>query len=154
MKKILLSAFVILIFIGYVIHKRLEPIPTVGVVVPSPLGTNNSSEPTTNDLSIPTPMGATTTSFKDGQYIGPSTDAFYGNIQVKVTIQGGKITDVVFLDYPQDRNTSIEINTQAMPILKEEAIQNQNANVDIVSGATQTSLAFIKSLQAALNQAQ
>lgn len=95
-----------------------------------------------------------TSAYKDGAYLGVVADAFYGNVQVKATISGGKITNVVFLDYPHDRQTSREINSQAMPILKQEAIQIQTANVDIVSGATQTSLAFVHSLQSALNQAK
>jgi uncharacterized protein with FMN-binding domain len=74
-------------------------------------------------------------------------------VQVKVAIQNGKIADVQFLDYPQDRGHSIEINSYAIPILKSEAIQIQNSSVDIVSGATETSLAFIQSLASALAQA-
>ena len=97
-------------------------------------------------MATPSTGGA----YKDGVYTGPVTDAFYGNVQVQATIQGGKITDVTFLDYPHDRGTSVYINSQATPYLKQEAIQAQSANVDVVSGATQTSLAFIKSLTAAL----
>lgn len=91
--------------------------------------------------------------YKDGTYTGDVVDAFYGNVQVKAIVVGGKLTDVQFLDYPQDRHTSVEINTQAMPQLKSEAITAQSANVDIVSGATQTSRGFIQSLQSALQKA-
>jgi uncharacterized protein with FMN-binding domain len=91
--------------------------------------------------------------YKDGAYTGVVADAYYGNIQVQAVIQNGKITDVNFLQYPNDRRTSIEINTQAMPILRSEAIQVQSANVDIVSGATDSSIAFRQSLSSALNQA-
>jgi uncharacterized protein with FMN-binding domain len=81
-------------------------------------------------------------------------DAYYGNVQVQVTVNGGKITDVQFLDYPQDRGTSREINGQATPLLAQEAIAVQNANVDIISGATDTSMAFQQSLAVALSQAK
>lgn len=91
--------------------------------------------------------------YKDGSYTGPVTDALYGNLQVEAVITGGKLTDVIFLDYPQDRPTSREINNQAMPYLKSEAIAAQIAQVDVVSGATQTSRAFIESLASALNAA-
>jgi len=60
---------------------------------------------------------------------------------------------VQFLQYPSDRNTSIRINSRAMPILKQEAISAQNANVNIVSGATDSSQAFQQSLASALSQA-
>lgn len=99
---------------------------------------------------MPAPMMG----FKDGQYTGNPADAYYGFVQVKVTISDGKITDVVFLQSPNDRSTSILINQQAMPYLKQEAITAQSGNVDIVSGATLSSEAFIQSMNSALNQAK
>ncbi len=102
----------------------------------------------------PASSSAPTGKYKDGQYTGPSTDAYYGNVQVKVTVSGGQVADVQFLDYPQDRGTSVYINSQAMPILKSEAIQMQTAPVDAVSGATYTSQAFNQSLASALSQAR
>jgi uncharacterized protein with FMN-binding domain len=91
--------------------------------------------------------------FNDGTYTGPSIDAYYGNIQVAAVISGGKLTDVQILDYPQDRRTSQNINSQALPILVSEAISAQSANIDAVSGASESSPAFISSLSAALAQA-
>ena len=110
---------------------------------------------TTTDTSTST---ATTTVasalYKDGQYDGRIADAYYGNVQVRAIIQGGKLTDVQFLSYPNDRNQSIEINSYALPILKSEAIKVQSAQVNIVSGATNTSNALINSLSSALSQAK
>lgn len=91
--------------------------------------------------------------YRDGTYTGNVADAYYGNVQVQTTIVNGKITDIQFLQYPSDRRTSQEINSQAMPILKQETIVAQNARVDMVSGATQTSRAYIESLQSALAKA-
>ena len=107
--------------------------------------------PTETPLPIPTatPEGQ----YKDGTYDGPVVDAYYGNVQVETIVQGGKITDVQFLDYPKDRRTSRQINQQAMPWLTQEAVQVQNANVDLIGGATFTSEAFVRSLQSALEQA-
>ncbi len=85
--------------------------------------------------------------------MGDAVNAFYGNVQVQAIIQNGKIADIQFLQYPNDRSRSIEINTSVMPLLKQEVIQAQNARVDIVSGATDTSQAFIQSLQSALIRA-
>lgn len=106
--------------------------------------------PTQTTAPSPKPSGA----YRDGSYTGSITDAYYGNVQVRAVISGGKITDVQFLDYPQDRNTSREISVQAMPVLASEAIQAQSATVDIVSGATQTSEAFRISLASALAKAK
>lgn len=146
MKKIMLSLSVIGAFLGYSLFAKKSVSPTVTPILPS---SETPSQPTT---TAPTDV-QTNKKFKDGEFTGPVSDAFYGNVQVKAIIQNGKITDVQFLDYPNDRSTSIRINTDAMPALTSEAIQTQNAQVDIVSGATDTSKAFIESLQGALSQA-
>ena len=88
--------------------------------------------------------------YADGSYTGTAADAYYGLVQVKAIIANGKIADVQFLQYPNDHSTSQEINSQAMPLLTQEAIQAQSANVSGVSGATETSIAFKQSLASAL----
>lgn len=123
--------------------------PPLDPVQPSP----TVPPPTDVPTALPTATAVSNGLYRDGTYTGDSTNAFFGNVQVQVSIQGGKIADVQFLDYPQHRRTSQRINQVAMPYLKTEAIQAQNANVDIVSGATLTSQAFRISLQSALNQA-
>jgi len=139
MKKLLLIVFVIGSYILYGVHQRQAGAAAI------------ASPPV---MSSPPTATGTLVAYKDGQYTGPVADAYYGNIQVKVTIAGGKISDVVFLQYPHDRSTSMHINMQAMPFLKQEAIQAQSGNVDGVSGATDTSQAFIQSLTSALKDAQ
>jgi uncharacterized protein with FMN-binding domain len=142
MKKILISAFFIIAFVLYgVFHSNTET-----ATVPTTSSSNSSSN-SSNTTS-------TSSTYKDGAYTGTAADAFYGNIQVQATISGGKITNVTFLQYPSDRDDSVRINQQADPELAQEAIQAQSANVDIVSGATDTSNAFIQSLTSALNQAK
>jgi uncharacterized protein with FMN-binding domain len=123
--------------------------------------TDTSTTSTTTTDTAPTTSATTTTTttvasalYKDGQYDGRIADAYYGNVQVRAIIQGGKLTDVQFLSYPNDRNQSIEINSYALPILKSEAIKVQSAQVNIVSGATNTSNALINSLSSALSQAK
>ncbi len=91
--------------------------------------------------------------YKDGTYKGPEVDALYGLVQVQAVIQNGRIKSVQFLEYPNDRRTSVRINQVAVPYLQQEAMQVQSANVDIISGATLTSEGFIMSLQAALANA-
>jgi uncharacterized protein with FMN-binding domain len=93
-------------------------------------------------------------SYKDGIYTGSIADAFYGNVEVQATISSGKIASVNFLQYPSDRSTSRSINSQAMPYLQQEAIAVQSGQVNVVSGATDTSNAFVQSLTSALAQAQ
>jgi len=133
-------------------------IPSTPTQLPTATSTNVPSATSTHiptDTPIPQPTATVTKSglYKNGQYTGISANAFYGNVQVKVVISGGKITDVQFLDYPHDRRTSQYINAQAMPYLKNETIKAQSAQVDVISGATLTSEAFIQSLQSALSKA-
>ncbi len=92
--------------------------------------------------------------YRDGDYTGTEVDAYYGLVKVQATIKQGKLADVQFLEYPNDRRTSIRINNIAMPYLQQEAIQAQSARVDLISGATLTSQAFVESLQVALNSAK
>ncbi len=91
--------------------------------------------------------------FADGSYAGPVTDAYYGLIQIQALVRGGHLTALKVLKYPSDRRTSILINRQALPLLRDEAISAQTADVDIISGATLTSRAFIQSLRGALKKA-
>ncbi|MCL5070179.1 MAG: FMN-binding protein [Actinobacteria bacterium] len=115
----------------------------------SATGTTSGSSSSTT-----TTMAAGNIIYKDGQYDGSAESAYYGLVQVRAIVQSGRLTDVVFLSYPNDRSYSIQLNTDAMPILKAEAIKAQSAKVDIVTGATNTSRAFINSLSNALSQAQ
>jgi uncharacterized protein with FMN-binding domain len=91
--------------------------------------------------------------YVDGTYTGDVADAHWGDLQVEVTIADGQISDVTFLDAPNHRSRSVSINNRADPILIREAIQAQDADVDLVTGATDTSEAFIESLASALKEA-
>jgi uncharacterized protein with FMN-binding domain len=132
--------------------KTTSPTPTL-----TPNTNGNGGIPTQQaDNTTLTPTSAPQIQqgkYKDGTYTGNVADAFYGNVQVQVLISGGEIADVVFLQYPNHNSTSININSQAMPLLKQEAIAAQSADVSGVSGASATSPAFKQSLASALSQA-
>jgi uncharacterized protein with FMN-binding domain len=128
---------------------------------------NSSADPGVSATPVPTstvpaasgtagPPNATSTTnalYKDGAYTGSVADAQWGNIQVRAVIQKGRITNISFLQYPNERDRSVMINSYADPQLSSEAIQAQNATVDIVTGATDSSEAFMQSLSDALSQA-
>lgn len=161
MRKALLTGFVIVTFVIYSLHQRHDG--SGGVVIkPSSAAAGQTATATPSAGSSTSSSGggnagnqtSTAAAYKDGQYTGSVADAYYGYIQVLAVISGGKLTDVQFLQHPSDRSTSVEINSQAMPYLKQEALQAQSANVNIVSGATDTSQAFIQSLASALNSAK
>jgi uncharacterized protein with FMN-binding domain len=107
-----------------------------------------------SSLSVEILPGATMGKYLDGIYTGSVEDVYYGNVEVKVSITSGNISNVEFLQYPDSRGNSLTKSTHAMPILRSEAIANQTGDVDIVSGATQTSKGFIRSMNTALAQAQ
>lgn len=126
----------------------------------SPTQTNTPATTPAPTQAIPTPVSAPTPAprptgqYVDGSYTGSAANAYYGTVQVKAIVSGGRIADVQFLQYPNDRSNSRYINSQAMPLLTKEAIQTQSAQVNGVSGATFTSQAFIQSLASALTQAK
>lgn len=101
----------------------------------------------------PSPTTASGGQYRDGTYTGSQADAQWGFIQVKAVISQGKITDVQFLEFPADRSRSRYINNIADPELTNEAIAAQSAQVDIITGATDSSEAFMQSLADALSQA-
>ncbi len=110
--------------------------------------------PTKTPKPAPAPAPKPKGQYVDGTYTGSSADAYYGMVQVEAIVQGGKLTDVKFLQYPDTHSTSVYINQQAMPYLTQEAVAVQSANVNIISGATFTSEAFQQSLASALAQAK
>ena len=153
MKKFVVAALIMGAFILYSLFYHLNTFAVLPPTSNQPNSSNGAASTSVPASSTPGATGASGSgsgSYKDGSYTGSVDDAVWGNVQVKVVIQNGKITSVQFLQHPSDRSRSIEINQYADPILINEAIQAQSANVDIVSGATDTSDAFIQSLTDAL----
>ena len=77
----------------------------------------------------------------------------FGPVQVRLSAGTTRIADVQVLAVPNDRGHSTQINDYAVPILRQEVLRAQSADVDVVSGATYTSFAYAQSLQAALDAA-
>ena len=55
--------------------------------------------------------------------------------------------------YPSGNPPTQEINSYALPVLIQETLDAQSAHIDMVSGATVTSVGYLQSLQSALDQA-
>ncbi len=152
MKKILVGSVLLLTVFVYSFFAKGQNQTTSNI--PNSSSTDTSSSDNTKQSSNSATPTATISAFKNGTYIGDTTDAFYGKVQVQAVITNGKISDVQFLQFPNASGHTSEVSNQSMPLLKQEAIQSQNANVDVVSGATQTSQAFVQSLQSALDKAK
>jgi len=107
----------------------------------SPAPSASASAP----AAAPAPAATTTVT-------GSAVDTRYGAVQVKVTFSGTTITAIDTVQYPNRSSRDVEINDQALPILQQEALASQSANIDTVSGATYTSEGYIQSLQSAIDQ--
>lgn len=94
-----------------------------------------------------TPTGATTST-------GQVSDTPYGPVQVEVTVRDGRIVDIRTLRLPDANAHDVQLANYAVPRLRQEAIDAQSADIDVVSGATYTSEGYINSLQSALDQAR
>ncbi|AXJ09146.1 FMN-binding protein [Arthrobacter sp. PM3] len=88
-----------------------------------------------------------------GTYDGSVVQTRFGSVQVRITVQGGKITDVTALQLTDAERKSVQISNRAAPLLRNEVLQAQSADVQTISGATVTSDAYLSSLQAALDAA-
>jgi uncharacterized protein with FMN-binding domain len=100
-----------------------------------------------------TTSGGTTTTGSSGTYTGDAVQTRWGIVQVQVTVENGKITKSQAVQYPNQNPRDQEINAYAVPQLNSEAVAQQSASIDSVSGATVTSNGYTASLQSALDQA-
>jgi uncharacterized protein with FMN-binding domain len=127
--------------------ERLRTLTIAGVLGSAALAGCGGLGPATLQISAP---------LKNGQYTGQDITTRFGDVQVQITVSNGRITDVQAPLLPSDRARSFEISQAAGPILNDEALRAvsaKTAQVDIVSGATYTSDAYIQSLQSAIDQA-
>ncbi|MFE7870559.1 FMN-binding protein [Micromonospora humida] len=97
--------------------------------------------------------GAGTGEGGDGSHDGSVAQTRWGPVQVRITVAGGRITDVTTLQVPDGNFRDQQINDYAVPILRQAALTAQSARIDTVSGATVTSDGYRESLQAAIDAA-
>ena len=132
-----------------------KPSKTTNVATPTP-------KPTKTGNTAPTPAPSKTTAkptptptvaaYKD--YLGSvAVVPQWGNMQVGIRVQGGKIIDAWAAVFPNADRTSIGKNTAAVPVLRSETIGTTKSQIATVAGATLSSNAWIQSLQAAMTAA-
>jgi len=83
----------------------------------------------------------------DGTYIAAGHSQF-GDVFVTVAIEQGRITQVWI------NAVTTTFPTQTISMLPSEVVARQSAAIDVVSGATASSSAFIQGIELALKQAQ
>ncbi|HET7477435.1 MAG TPA: FMN-binding protein [Dermatophilaceae bacterium] len=86
-------------------------------------------------------------------YTGDVVQTRWGPVQVELTVTGGRVTAADAVQYPDGNRRDAEINSYALPILSQQVLDRQSAQVDTVSGATVTSDGYRQSLQSAIDQA-
>lgn len=156
MKKILslfvgLLALAAAVFNGYLLFfKSDEATETTSTASESKSSTTTGSEKSASNQSGD---ASETGQYKDGTYTGAVTSTNRGDYQVQVTVEGGQMTDINVLLFPNQDDMSQQINGNALPIYTAEALANQSAEVNQVSGASEAFKGFTGSLQDALNQA-
>lgn len=114
--------------------------------------------PATHLVGSPAPTSSSSASSGGGgsntgkkSVTGDSVQTRWGPVQVRITVEDGRLTEVTAVAVPQDNPRDQEISAYAVPRLRSEALAAQSADIDTVSGATYTSEGYRQSLQSALD---
>ena len=124
--------------------KSAKPAKSSGATAAAPTAPAATQAPATD-------APATNSKSINGTFTGPSVFVNYGNVQVKITVVNGRITDAVAVKAPSGRND--RWTNMAVPILKAQTLKAQSADIQGASGASYTSYGWQTSLQGALAQA-
>ena len=128
-----------------------------GTSANSTTDTAQSATETSAPEATPTPTTAPNTSntkvAKDQSVTGATAQTRWGPVQVQITVKDGKIIDAVGVQYPNGDRRSLWISEQAIPWLVEETLAEQIADVQIIGGATYTSMGWRQSLASAMQKA-
>jgi uncharacterized protein with FMN-binding domain len=130
--------------------KSSKPAATKKLTTKTTAQATASATPTA-DPTTATRAPATSPTVINGTFTGPSVFVNYGNVQVQITVVNGRITDAVAVKAPSGRND--RYTNMAVPILKQQTLAAQSANIKGASGASYTSYGWAQSLQGAMAQA-
>lgn len=135
-------------------HGPVTPVASTDPGASSPASVVATPAPVAGQTAKPvsTPQPSKEASKGNGTFTGAVVQEPFGQVQVQITMSGGKLTDVTVLQMSTHGRSGF-ISQSAAPILHDEALAAQSANIDLVSGATYTSDAYAQSLQSALDQA-
>jgi uncharacterized protein with FMN-binding domain len=112
------------------------------------------AQSSTASSSIPSPSSSTATATPTTRVVnGVAVSTRYGPVQVQIRVSGTRIVAADAIVYLARGRRDQEINSYAIPVLDDEAVQAQSAGIDTVSGATYTSDGYRASLQSAIDAA-
>jgi uncharacterized protein with FMN-binding domain len=149
----LMSTMTVLVLLfGYHTSTSSTATATAESSAVAPVAGGSSSSSAGSGSSSSSSSGSGTTSAAT-TFTGNSASTRWGPVQVEITVANGTITDVSVVDYPDNNGKDKQINARALPVLVQETLKAQSADIDMVSGATVTSDGYVESLQSALDQA-
>lgn len=120
--------------------------PSSAGVTPPPSSATATAPPPVQTTVPPSPAvcGAT--------IVGPTISTKYGPVQVQASVDGqGLVCSAQGIVWPTADGKSVRINDQAIPLLNQWSVHSGNASFNSISGATYTSKAYKKSLQAIID---
>ncbi|MDQ6917741.1 MAG: FMN-binding protein [Candidatus Dormibacteraeota bacterium] len=148
MKRALIALLATVAGVAWILGYKVEP-HTVGIVS---AGSGATGGGPVAGVPVPAPS-APGSGGVSGTFTGADVPNRFGDVQVRVVISNGRITDLQAVQLPADRSRSAYISQVAGPMLRTEVLQAQSARIDIVSGATYTSQSYAQSVESALQQA-
>jgi len=107
---------------------------------------NSGTSPTTGGSSASPGGSATRSATSDDQSFR------YGDMEVTVTVEGTKITNIAMAALNETDGRSASIDSYAIPQLEQQVISADSVNINGVSGATFTSQAFVDGVANALGK--
>ena len=133
--------------------KGVKPVATKAAPVGNSTSGGNAAtqQSAATETTAPATQAPAAPAAVNGTFTGPSVFVKYGNVQVKITVVDGRITDAVAVKAPSGRND--RYTNMAVPILKKQTLAAQSANIQGASGASYTSYGWFTSLQGALAEA-
>ncbi|MFG1651903.1 FMN-binding protein [Micromonospora sp. NPDC049275] len=137
------------------------PKPSVAAGPPSssPKPTRTTARPSGTKTTAKAPSAPRTTTkapqSTTRRVTGSEVKNEYGYVQVQIVVSGNKIVDVVTLQLPSGGESDIHSGDVRTMYNGSggEVVQKQSANLNTVSGATETSNSYKQSLRAAIEQA-
>ena len=118
---------------------------------PKPKKTATTKTTKTPAVKTPAAAPAQTTKTVSGTFTGDSVDVRYGFVQVKITVENGKIIEAQAIKAPSGKND--RWTQKAVPVLRQQTLAAQSANISGASGASYTSYGWYTSLTSALAKA-
>ena len=125
--------------------------PSAKASTKSPTKSTATTQTKTPAVNTPAPAPVQTTNSVSGTFTGDSVDVKYGFVQVKITVENGKITDAIAVQAPSGKND--RYTQKSVPVLRQRTLDAQSANISGVSGASYTSYGWYTSLASALAKA-